>query len=84
VGRVFGIKRLPSETLRQYVGRIGVRYPRLKQPGEGIQEVVELFSYGPYSELSERKGEPLPLRELIVARRALWVQCIATFIDRWG
>jgi hypothetical protein len=82
VGRVFGIKRLPSETLRQYVGRIGVRYPRLKQPGEGIQEVVELFSYGPYSELSERKGEPLPLKELIVARRALQTQFIVTLCTR--
>jgi len=82
VGRVFGIKRSPSETLKAYVGRIGIKCPRLKQPGEGIQQVVELFWYGPYSELSEPKGEPLPLTELMAARRALWVQFIVTFIDR--
>lgn len=83
VGRVFGIKRLPSETLKAYVGRIGVRYPRLKQPGEGIQQMVELFSYGPYSEITDHKGQHLPLKELVVARRALSVECIVTFIDRW-
>lgn len=82
IGRLLGIKRQPSETLRQYVERLGRMVPRLKQPGTVIQWAVELFWYGPPSELDGELVTPLYLHNLRSARKILWIQVPASFFIR--